>query len=299
MNKLPQQLTSCMMREAMDATGSAWRSGIFINHEMAVINEDTGLFRSLLLKDTPFSINDFRIGYVKRGELRAVVNLIECRLTAGTIAFVGPGSVVQPISASADFQMLGFALFDDFPMPFASGKAPSLFNGQMRDWRMVVDKKTSRIIEGMLTTIWNVVNQKEYDRETVGSLVEAMMHFYTYLYNNRSDRKLKGKQNGKDVFDRFIQLVNKNCRQHHRIPFYADKLCLSERYLGTLIKETSGMTAKEWIDRALITTAKVMLKHGNLHIVQVAEELHFANPSFFCKYFKRITGMTPYEYRES
>lgn len=65
-----------------------------------------------------------------------------------------------------------------------------------------------------------------------------------------------------------------------------------------MVRQTSGITAKEWIDKAVITSAKVLLRHGDLPIVEISDRLHFATPSFFCKYFKRLTGCTPQEYRQ-
>lgn len=55
----------------------------------------------------------------------------------------------------------------------------------------------------------------------------------------------------------------------------------------------STTSAKEWIDRALITRIKIELRHTDKSAAQIAEEMHFANPSFFSKYFRRLTGMTP------
>lgn len=101
------------------------------------------------------------------------------------------------------------------------------------------------------------------------------------------------------IFDRFIQLVNQHCAEQHQIGYYADRMCLTERYLSTIIRQTSGVTAKEWIDRALITRIKVELMHTGKSIAQIADELHFPNPSFFSKYFKRITNLTPLEYKQT
>ena len=81
--------------------------------------------------------------------------------------------------------------------------------------------------------------------------------------------------------------------------FYADKMCLTDRYLGTVVKAVSGQTGKEWIDRALITSAKVLLKHSDKSIAQIAEELDFLTVSFFCKYFKRLTQITPNQFRQA
>lgn len=70
-------------------------------------------------------------------------------------------------------------------------------------------------------------------------------------------------------------------------------MCLTERYLGTVIRQASGVTAKQWIDRALITYAKTQLLHTDKTVAQISNEMNFPNPSFFSKYFKRITQMTP------
>ena len=76
--------------------------------------------------------------------------------------------------------------------------------------------------------------------------------------------------------------------------FYCSRL---NCYLSTVIRQTSGTTAKDWIDRALITRIKIELHHTDKSSAQIAEEMHFANPSFFSKYFRRLTGMTPGEYK--
>ena len=62
------------------------------------------------------------------------------------------------------------------------------------------------------------------------------------------------------------------------------------------MKKVSGKAAKEWIDEAITTRIKVELKHSDKSIAQIAYDLNFPNPSFFSKYFKRMTGMTPHEY---
>ena len=61
----------------------------------------------------------------------------------------------------------------------------------------------------------------------------------------------------------------------------------------------TGYSAVEWIERFVILEAKVLLKSSNLNIQQIADELHFPSQSFFGKYFKKLTGMSPKEYRNS
>ena len=95
-----------------------------------------------------------------------------------------------------------------------------------------------------------------------------------------------------------IALVNEYSKEKRTVGFYADKLCLTPRYLNTVIHQVSHHTVMDWINQAVILEAQVLLKHSDLLIYQIADQLNFPNPSFFCKFFKRKTGMTPQEYQK-
>jgi AraC-like DNA-binding protein len=207
--------------------------------------------------------------------------------------FVGPGTIVHPISYTDDMEIYGIGLFDDFPMP----QKPSTFNGQVRDFLVKASDADITTARHIIDTIWHVVHQPDYNRQTVSSLVAAMMHLYDSVYQRHTDKLQASQSREQTIFDRFIQLVNLHCAEQHKIGYYAERMCLTERYLSTIIRQTSGVTAKEWIDRALITRIKVELMHTNKPIAQIADELHFPNPSFFSKYFKRIMDVPPGEYR--
>ena len=83
------------------------------------------------------------------------------------------------------------------------------------------------------------------------------------------------------------------------IAFYADKMFITPKYLSRVVKETSGVDIQQWIDDMVIMAAKALLKSSNMTILQISEDMSFANPSFFGTYFKKRTGMTPVQYRES
>lgn len=176
---------------------------------------------------------------------------------------------------------------------------PSTFNGQVRDFQVKVSDADITTARHIIDTIWHIVHQKDYNRQTISCLVAAMMHLYDDVYRHHTDMLQASQSREQTIFDRFIQLVNQHCAEQHQIGYYADRMCLTERYLSTIIRQTSGVTAKEWIDRALITRIKVELMHTGKSIAQIADELHFPNPSFFSKYFKRITNLTPLEYKQT
>jgi AraC-like DNA-binding protein len=83
--------------------------------------------------------------------------------------------------------------------------------------------------------------------------------------------------------------------EERSIGFYADKLCLTPKYLT--IKEMSGKLAGEWIDDYVMLEAKVLLKSTNMTVQQISERLNFTTQSHFGTYFKRLAGVSPKEYR--
>jgi len=101
----------------------------------------------------------------------------------------------------------------------------------------------------------------------------------------------------KMVCESFLQLVRDHHTSERNMSFYADKLCLSPKYLSKVVKDVSGQSGPQWIDSFVVLEAKNMLKHSNMPIKEIVYRLNFQNSSVFYKFFKAHTGMTPSEYR--
>ena len=99
------------------------------------------------------------------------------------------------------------------------------------------------------------------------------------------------------LFNQFINLLTEHHRKERRVDFYAEQLFLSPKHFSTVVKKVSGKTAGEWIDEYVILEAKALLKYSVMSIQEVAYFMNFPNPSFFGKYFKHHTGLSPSEYK--
>ena len=298
MNKQPKLMDVSRMRSLFTENFAQIQKNVFFSNELAMLHGDPMVFRLIVQQVPPFVINDHRLGIITRGEGFVNFNLVDRHLIAGTLIYLGPGTIINPISYSDDLELMGIGLFADFPMPFAAGQFPSAFNGQVRDFQLPASDKDQQMARQILETLWTLVHQTDYHRPTASALVAALMHHYDRLFHQQANHLSATRSREQTIFDRFISLVNEHCREQHQIAYYADRMCLTQRYLGTVIRQTSGITAKEWIDRALITYAKEQLLHTDKSVTLIADELHFANPSFFSKYFKRITGVTPLSFAE-
>lgn len=109
--------------------------------------------------------------------------------------------------------------------------------------------------------------------------------------------ELRTVKRDKEHFNRFLKLLSENYTMHREVSWYADNMNLTPRYLTTTIRNVSGYTVSEWISKFIIKDAKYLLKHSEMTVQQVAYELNFPNQSFFGKFFKKHTGMSPGTFR--
>lgn len=96
-----------------------------------------------------------------------------------------------------------------------------------------------------------------------------------------------------------MDLLFLHCGKKRYVTFYASKLCITPKYLCSIIKKVSGKTPAEWINEKTIHEIEYRLCHTQASIKEIAYELDFPNASFFGKYFKAQKGMSPKHYRET
>ena len=96
-----------------------------------------------------------------------------------------------------------------------------------------------------------------------------------------------------------MALVAENFKTQRDIGFYADILCVTSKYLSTMLKQETGMTALDWIENHVVLYAKNCLSSTSMTIQEISDELDFPSQSVFGKYFKRVEGMSPKAYRQS
>ena len=101
-----------------------------------------------------------------------------------------------------------------------------------------------------------------------------------------------------EVFLQLIQLIDKYHKSERGVEFYADKLCLSAKYLSKVSKAVSGYPVQELVFKAIIRTIKMYLNVTNMTAKQISEEMHFQNPSSFGTFFRTHVGTSPQKYRE-
>lgn len=238
------------------------------------------------------------------GQMKLKINLKEYTLTKNTEAILLVGSFMQIMDISDDFKGVFIAIANDF-MNFGEDMKINMTIHQHTLNIPFINLKDEEIKERM--EIYRMMKRKLMDKNFQYKFQTAKMYLELLKYNGFQSFYEKSKiedrhvaQNRKqEIFIQFIRAVQKHYKKERLAKFYANHLLISPKYLSTIIHDVSGKYATQWIHEYIILDTKALLKNSTYSIKEICAQLHFANQSMFSKYFKRHTGMTPKEFRNS
>jgi AraC-like DNA-binding protein len=257
----------------------------------------------------PVRFDGFIIFYLKKGHFTIDVNLNSYELRENSLMIQVPGNIIKVTKFNEE--RLGDAemIFVLISKEFMSGirfDFLKVFQDSMRlldNPCITLDESQIALANDYFNLARKIISAPFTNkREIIGSLLTSLTYLSTDVWKQKIDearKKTDSQRNARlnQVFERFIALVNEYHCSERGMAFYADKLCLTPKYLSKLIKQASGRSAPDWIDEFVILEAKNLLKYTNMAIKEIVFQLHFPNQSVFYKFFKAHTGMPPSEYR--
>jgi AraC-like DNA-binding protein len=236
-----------------------------------------------------------------KGTLKIEIDSTTVDVPPSSLLFVAPGQVFQPIEwigndhdAYLMFTTSKFANDLNIDLNaintniFTSAKAVVPLN----------DGKAERLIRYFEMLHQISTDESRYNRLIAKSLMAAAAYQVMAFGEENMAAEEKKPYSRKLAYAKtFLHLVRDHHCSERSIGFYADKMCISPKYLSFLIKDATGRSAADWIDQYVIQEAKNLLRYSGKNVQQVAYELNFSNQSSFGKYFKHITGMTPTQFQ--
>jgi len=278
-----------------------WRDKLE-NEDVDAIGKDFILLEKNLFQSTshyPFKIDVTAVIICTKGTVECSINLKPITAVAPCFIVLLPEHVLEHKSISNDYSGRMFIMskkFTDSLLPNAQEQLPLLLS--VRDKPVV--ELNEEGLEGMVSyydMLKRIVKVKEnpHRLEVVRHLTLAF--FYGIGFSIHKPTTEKNSTHYEMLAEKFMHLVQTHYKQQRGLEFYADLLCLTPKHLSKVIKETTRKTANDWIDEHVILEAKALLKSTNMTAQQISEELNFSDQSFFGKYFKRHTGMSPREYK--
>ena len=159
----------------------------------------------------------------------------------------------------------------------------------------------TNIINGMFSLLKVYFDQSEctcISQLVLCQLKAFFIGFHEYLQRNPQYRPDEVKSyRVRELFNRFMMLLEKDYKISRDVNYYAEKMNISSKYLTNIVNQVTGHTPKTIIDQYVILQLKMHLKRSTQSIKEMAWEFHFADVSFFCRYFKKHTGLTPQQIR--
>lgn len=231
------------------------------------------------------------------GYCRVKVNLQEYELESPMLITLMPGQIIEPMETSANFQAYTIALskrfLDMINIPGWQQKYLSMYNNPATPLNEE-QLTATRFFFGILYRA-AANSSNPFRLQVIENLIRVF--YYGGISSNETPATHTAYKNS--LVERFLELVHEHYRTERMIGFYADRICVTPKYLSKVVKEHTGRSAGEWIESHVILDARAMLQSSDMTIQQIAASLNFPNQSFFGKYFKRATGLSPKEYRRT
>ncbi|MFP3834516.1 helix-turn-helix domain-containing protein [Chryseobacterium sp. SIMBA_028] len=241
------------------------------------------------------------LGFMVQGSMKSQIHFLEYEINTGDIAILQPQLMIDTKSLSEDAKIVTIGLSLDFITEFPILRE-FVMNNQIR-WQPIIrlQPEDVKLQNELLALIQNFYNKKPSSNKTqmLRHLVMVLISMISEVYSNLPNNKSLVKNRTHEIIDEFYLLISKHASQQRSVAFYAGKLHLTPQYLSTFLKQKTGKSVLQWIDHITILNAKTLLKSSNLSIKEISNELHFEETSVFCRYFKRIVGVSPKTYRNA
>ena len=276
---------------------------VYMDENIAVIDSLTEMIE---INEEAIKLNCFMIAFCQEGSITVNINGHLYQLQKDYCAILPPGTILRKAIFSQTYNMKIAAASQKFLNEnYTSTKETwdiihYLYNNPIFPINPKESYKMYLYKELLITLIQekpHIYSKQTRRHHFAGMFCEMMAAINQMIPNNK---RLDFKRNRNSIITRdFIQLVNADNGSHRSVSYYADKLCYSAKYLCYVIKQVTGKNPLQIINEHAIQEIKFKLTHSDISIKEIADFFDFPNPSFFGKFVKEHTGMSPLQYRIS
>lgn len=239
----------------------------------------------ILEQSQPYRLAEARLFRVLKGSVNYSFNLEKFTAAEGMIIIVPSGTLVVQDSYTPDYVFQGIG-FSDVQVPLKEGII--LVKLKDREWEET---------ELLMRLLWREAHQEPFNRAVIFHLMNALVGIVEREHRRENDH-LSMRNRPEEIYHQFLSLVNRYAKTERKLTFYSGKLCMASHYLSNIISSVSHQSASEWITQAAVMEAKVELLYTDKSIRQIAEEMNFNSDTFFCRYFRQATGLSPKVFRQ-
>ena len=250
--------------------------------------------------------DDGAILFCLAGSAETTVDQYDWTIRRHTIILLLPGTLLRLDRRTDDFRMAYCRFTKELFMEIAGRFDPAFFRilreGSISDLPEPIAEGMKfwfQIVEYTYSDRGNLFRNIIIRNRLQNLFLEAYDKMQRFSTRYQEHRATGLSTHQSELFRRFIALVKEHCFRERGVPFYADKLCISTRYLAAVVRNTTHEPVKAHIDRAVVLEIKSLLQSTDLSVQEIAYRLHFPDQSYLGRYFKKHTGQSPSAFRKS
>ena len=284
-----------------------WRSSIEditpadhrIGDDILLIDNSHTMRAELSSDNEPFRIDMTMAIIYEQGSADLKINMRDYHIEAPAVLLVLNDQIYQSSGHSEDLRSKVILMSRSFSDSlFAnSGEILPLKSSIMKNPVMKIENEEN-VFGQFFQLLQNIAAspRQEFKIESARHLTLSMFYGYSHMKHEVNEVKSTNSRQ-EEIFTKFTELLERHHKKEREIAFYADKMCMTSKHLSQVIKDYTGKTALGLIEEYVISEAKSMLLSTTMSIQQISDELKFPSQSVFGKYFKRVAGISPSEYR--
>lgn len=253
----------------------------------------------------PMRLDALLIFLVLEGSSEIALDYTPYTIEANRFVIIMPTHTMQVYKMSKDFRGKLLIASKEFLDECNTGnRNPSMANYMQlrKNPCTVLEPEETALVDNNIELLRLKINNHDhffYKEMILNAFMGFLLEIGNLFMKKRGGMMSSTLSRREEIFEQFLQLLFKHCKEQHVVSFYAERLCITPQYLSLILKDLSGKSANKWIDEALIVEAKILLRAPQATVQQVADVLHFSDQSTFGKFFKKHMGISPMEYRKS
>ena len=264
---------------------------------------DYDVMRPDLWKTLVFSETFYSITLITDGSETVAINDREMSVAPGTVICSIPGEVWK-LEPQTSLQGLNLVFMKSFLLSFFNdrhflGNFPFLSAGRKSPFLLPDEKLFNRILSLYKEMKAEIDEPGQKDQH----ILRAMLYEALMLLSRAKPAALPdlggevAEAGASRYLSEFSALVDEYYATQHGIEFYADRLCITSNYLNKIVREKLGKSTKEVISGRILQEAKRLLRYTELSVLEIADKLEFETSTYFVRFFKKATGITPLQFR--
>ncbi len=243
----------------------------------------------------------FEVLFLRKGSGYHVIDGNKYVIKPPSVFFMSPGQA-HKLELSNDIEGFIFIFTSDFYLLNRSNQNgliefPFFYNIHQDNPPLFLgSEKDILFLESLFRQGIAEMNQPgAYTFEMLRSILDLILTLCAARYQVDDNLLIKGK--GQMLVKKFFHLVEENNQKKLLLSDYAGMIGVTPNHLTQTVKLLTGKTSSQIIKSKQLLEIKRLLFHSNLSVSEIANKLNFEDQSYFSKFFKRETGLTPLQYR--